>query len=190
MLQQSISNVVPKDSQRELRSGIAQGATKVFDYRLSIVGLSVKDHPEIPIMIFLSFHNYYKQATHVVRVQIAREFCQLVTIIQELTGCVVVGGADLNCQLSREDIEEFNVIDYEPTERRSASGKKIDYFVVAPPDSAEKASVEAWNFKDTKDGDFLHPLMSGLQRPGSGVPYTNERYTTVLDHDPLVCEIL
>ena len=38
------------------------------------------------------------------------------------------------------------------------TGKKIDYFVVAPPDSAEKA----WNFKDTKDGDFLHPLMSGL----------------------------
>ena len=38
VLQQSISNVVPKDSQRELRSGIVQGRTEVFDYRLSIVG--------------------------------------------------------------------------------------------------------------------------------------------------------
>ena len=54
VLQQSISNVVPKDSQRELRSGTVQGATEVFDFRLSIVGLSVKDHPEIPIMVFLS----------------------------------------------------------------------------------------------------------------------------------------
>ena len=184
VLQQSISNVIPKDSKRKLKGGTVQGATEVFDYRLSIVGLRVKGHPESPIMIFLSFHNVYRRAD---KEQIAGEFCQLVSIIQELTRCVVVGGADLNCQLSSKD---FNVIDYEPTERRSAPGKKIDYFVVAPPDSAEKASVEALNFEDTIDGDFLHPLMSGLQRPGSGVPYTNERYTTALDHDPLVCEIL
>ena len=184
VLQQSISNVVPKDSQRELRKGRVQGATEVFDSRLSIVGLCVKDHPESPIMIFLSFHNVFSTADSANREKIAGEFCQLVSIIQELTGCVVVGGADLNCQLSSKD---FNVIDYEPTERRSAPGKKIDYFVVAPPDSAEKASVEALNFKDTKEGDFLHPLMSGLQRTD---PYTNERYTTALDHDPLVCEIL
>ena len=85
-----------------------QGATRVYDSRLSIVGLRVRDHPEIPIMIFLSFHNVYKKANRAGREQIAGEFCRLVSIIQELTGCVVVGGADLNCQLSRQDVERFN----------------------------------------------------------------------------------
>ena len=110
VLQQSIRRVIPRDGRRVLRHGVVQGATRVYDSRLSIVGLRVRDHPEIPIMIFLSFHNVYKKANRAGREQIAGEFCRLVSIIQELTGCVVVGGADLNCQLSRQDVERFNVI--------------------------------------------------------------------------------
>ena len=182
VLQQSIRRVIPRDGRRVLRHGVVQGATRVYDSRLSIVGLRVRDHPEIPIMIFLSFHNVYKKANRAGREQIAGEFCRLVSIIQELTGCVVVGGADLNCQLSRQDVERFNVINYMPTVRRS--GKKIDYFVVAPPDVVEPESVKALNFNNTVQGNDLHPLMSGLLRPGSGIPYTTNNYRKALDHDP------
>ena len=57
-----------------LRHGVVQGATRVYDSRLSIVGLRVRDHPEIPIMIFLSFHNVYKKANRAGREQIAGSY--------------------------------------------------------------------------------------------------------------------
>ena len=56
-------------------------------------------------------------------------------------------------------MSSFHVINYMPTVRRS--GKKIDYFVVAPPDVVEPESVKALNFNNTVQGNDLHPLMSG-----------------------------
>ena len=47
---------------------------------------------------------------------------------------------------------------YEVTERRSEK-KKIDYFIVAPDNTAKEASVEALKFIDTEERDFLHSLM-------------------------------
>ena len=179
------TSMVPRDRQRRLNHTIVQNATKIFEDNLSIVGLRHRELPESPIVIFLSFQNFYKFRC-AVKMQIAQEFCQLVSKIQELTGCVVVGGGGLNYQ--PDNSFEFGVTDYEPTERRR-SRKKLDYFVIAPQDSAEEDSVEALNFISTEQGEILHPLMSTLLRPlpNGDVP---DIYNKALRHDPLVYDLI
>ena len=179
-----------------------QDETEILGERISFVALRRRENPKAPVMIFVSFHNTYKDTVKV-KGDRAELFCNFLSKLHCWTadiGCVIVGGADLNYQLSDDfckGLEEADVPQYDMTRRRIKKQKKepkkikkIDYFVVASDDT--EASVKALDFIDTKEGDFLHPLMSNpIMEPGSAEPctYTSADYDKSLDHDPLVCEI-
>ena len=83
-------------------------------------------------MIFMSFHNVYNSKGADVRARAIEGICQLVTELHNLTGCVVLTGADFNQQL----IHPYpypNILDYTPTARRLQHGQ-IDYFILEPAD--------------------------------------------------------
>ena len=143
----------------KLREGAFEELEKVFDERISIVGLRIKHWKEGPIMIFLSFHNVHNVAYYGadIRARAVEGFCQLVTELRNLTGCVVLAGADLNQQL----IEPYpypTILDYTPTPRRLHSGQ-IDYFILEPVDCL-RGQVEPWNFiEPIKYGDLNHLII-------------------------------
>ena len=159
----SIQDLVPdlrwkpdknKEDERTLR--------EVFDTRMRVGCLKIRGSTQK--VIFMSFHNGYRNPY----VQEgAKVFCKLVFEIQRKTKCFVVGGADLNCQLSTSEKSKYGVVEYQVTDRRSKQ-KTIDYFVIAPPDTAKK--VNALN---------LIPIDK----------YTSDQCETALDHDPLVCKL-
>ena len=187
-----IEEVVPNTTWK-LKYDKTQELRNIFYERMTIVCLKmIRDNPKSPIMIFISFHNIYKVKDCYVR-ESAKLFCDLVLEIQRRTGCVVVGGADLNHQLSARYRSTLgaNLMQYEVTERRS-EGLKVDYCIVAPASTAEEASAKALNFVDTEESDTLHSLMRDLiPKPDLVEPrgYTNSVYKAALDHDPLVCDL-
>ena len=186
-----IEEVVPNTTW-QLKDDKTQELRNIFYNRMITVGLKIRDNPKSPIMIFISFHNIYKVDDCYVR-ESARLFCELVLEIQRQTGCIVVGGADLNHQLSTRYCTELGatLMQYEVTERRS-EGLKVDYCIVAPASTAEEASAKALNFIDTEESDTLHSLMRNpIPKPNSVEPcgYKNDHYKEALDHDPLVCEL-
>ena len=136
----------------KLRQRAFEELKKVFDERISIVGLRIKDCKEGPIMIFMSFHNVHTSIGADIRARAIEGFCQLVTKVRNLTECVVLAGADFNQQL----IEPYpypTILDYTPTPRRLKSGQ-IDYFILEPVDCL-RGQVEPWNFiEPIKYGDL------------------------------------
>ena len=129
----------------KLRDEAFEELQKVFDERISIVALRMKDCSETTIMIFLSFHNVLKVRENIgadVRARAIEGFCQLVTKLHNLTGCVVLAGADLNQQLI-EPIP-YPILDYMPTPRRLRSGQ-IDYFILESDDHLRE-SVQPFDF--------------------------------------------
>ena len=187
-LTSSIEEIVPNEHETLKRITL----DNIIRSRICYVGLTMQHIPTSPIMIFISFHNIYKQDRGCKAKETARIFCKLVLEIHRRSGCVVVAGADLNHQLSTRFRSELGatLIPYEVTERRSEK-KKIDYFIVAPDNTAE-VSVEALNFIDTEDSDFLHSLMSNpIPIPDSDgtIEFKTADISEALDHDPLVCEL-
>ena len=179
-----IEEVVPNTTW-QLKDDKTQELRNIFYNRMITVGLKIRDNPKSPIMIFISFHNIYKVDDCYVR-ESARLFCELVLEIQRQTGCIVVGGADLNHQLSTRYCTELGatLMQYEVTERRS-EGLKVDYCIVAPASTAEEASAKALNFIDTEESDTLHSLMRNpIPKPNSVEPcgYKNDHYKEALTH--------
>ena len=115
-------------------------------------------------------------------------FRQMVAIIRELTGCVVVVGTDLNHHLENPGL---NVPLYEPTSRHTRD-TIIDYFILDKPPNV-RAEVTAWDFIEARDDDSnpLHEVMRDLLRPPTprGEAPTIDQYGKAVDHDPLVCEL-
>ena len=185
----SIERVFPEGEERELRSGKAGGMREIFKERISIVGLKRRGLPESPTVVFVSFHNVYTSQGAAGRNRAANGFCEMVRIIGELTGCVVVAGADLNLHMATPTP---TILPYTPTLRRSGV-RKIDYFLLSsPPDRVTQSPVTAWDFVGAQDDDSnpLHGVMRDLLRPTeSGTSYTIDDYGRALDHDPLVCEL-
>ena len=99
----SIKDLVPdlrwkpdkkKDDLRTLR--------ELFDTRMRVDCLKIQGSTQK--VIFMSFHNGYRNPY----VQEGAEaFCEIVLEIQRKTKCFVVGGADLNCQLSTDEKAKY-----------------------------------------------------------------------------------
>ena len=137
---------------------------ELFDTRMKVACLQIRGTTQR--VIFLSFHNGYK---YPYKKEGAVAFCELVLEIQRQTKCFVVGGADLNCQLSTNKKSRYGTVKYELTERRSAL-LMVDYFVIGPSGTAKEASVKAFN-------------------PDIHDRYTTDECKAAVDHDPLVCDL-
>ena len=127
----------------KLRDGKFSDLEKILEHRISVASLRRNTFPESPIVVFISFHNVHLSEGADVRARDVECFCQLVSEIRELTGCVVLAGADFNQQLIRP-YSYRTILDYTPTDRRLKSGQ-IDYFVLDPPNCL-KTPVEPCNF--------------------------------------------
>ena len=208
-LEQSIP---PEEEQRELRGRAAGGMRGVFKDRIAIVGLKRREHELglvsnrvtiLPIvclkrrehelvsntvMIFMSFHNVNTSQGGDTRDKAAKGFCQIVKSMMELTGTVVIAGADLNQQM-RSDSPR--IPQYTPTPRRRS--RVIDYFILDnPPGRMEDSGVTALDFMGAKEDPLnpLNTLMNNLLRPPmTGPGHTIEDYGRAIDHDPLIISV-
>ena len=191
VLELSIERVFPEREERELRRGRAGGMRELFKKRISIVGLKRRGPPESPTVVFVSFHNVNTSQGAAVRNRAANGFCEMVRIVGELTGCVVVAGADLNLHMATPTPTP-TILPYTPTLRRSGV-RKIDYFLLSsPPDRVTQSHVTALDFTEARDdtSNPLHEAVRELLRPTlSGKSYTIVDYGRSVDHDPLVCEL-
>ena len=189
-LAEVLEQSMPQEEQRELRGRAAGGMRQLFRRRIAIVGLKRREHELVPgrVMIFMSFHNVNTSQGGEVREKGARGFCQIVQTVRELTGSVVIAGADLNQQM-RSDTP--TIPQYKPTSRRS---RIIDYFILAsPPGRLEHSPVSALDIVAARDDPLnpLHRLVAELLRPPmSGPAHTIEDYGRAVDHDPLVCNLI
>ena len=187
-LEQSIP---PEEEQRELRGRAAGGMRGLFRRRIAIVGLKRREHELVSnrVMIFMSFHNVNTSQGGDTRDKAAKGFCQIVKSMRELTGTVVIAGADLNQQM-RSDSPR--IPQYTPTPRRRS--RVIDYFILDnPPGRMEDSGVTALDFMGAKEDPLnpLNTLMNNLLRPPmTGPGHTIEDYGRAIDHDPLICDIL
>ena len=160
MLKTIIETAVSPNNQRETRSGKI-GWQETFKNRISIVGLSRQGYNTT--IVFLSFHNAHTGLKNDQRKTSSEEFCHIVSEISKQTGCTVIAGADLNCEIAFGNCNGATVLGYEATKRRRGK-ETIDHFIVAPPGITGTSPVEALNFIDTRDGDRLHKLMTSLKR--------------------------
>ena len=188
-LEQSIP---PEEEQRELRGGRAAGGMRgLFKDRIAIVGLKRREHELVSnrVMIFMSFHNMNTSQGGDTRKKAAKGFCQIVKSMRELTGTVVIAGADLNQQMISDSPR---IPQYSPTLRRIS--RVIDYFILdSPPGRMEPPVVTAVDFMGARDDPLnpLHRVMNDLLRPPmTGPGPTIEDYGRAIDHDPLICDIL
>lgn len=140
---------------------------KELNERVEIFELQHKDKKK-PI-IFVSFHNKNTDESQ----ELADRFAETMSEIADGND-LVVAGADLNCGDFSSDL--VDIPSYEETARR-ISKQKIDYFILASPESVQwKRYVEAVNIiPDTN--------------PRSKEAYSRKQYNSALDHDPLVCKL-
>ena len=183
-LKEAFDRSMPTGEGREVK-----GIKKLFNDRIAFVGLKRNDQELTPerVTIFMSYHNVNTSKGADERNRGANGFYEMVGKMRELTGCVVVGGADLN-----QSITGDGVLPYKPTPRRE--GKVIDYIILAAPEGrVRKPSVTALDFVGAEDdhSNPLHGLMRDLLRPpgDSGKAPTIDQYSEALDHDPLVCDL-
>ena len=133
--------------------------------------------------IFLSFHNVYNSEGTEIRDALAQGFCQMVQMIRNQTGCVVIAGADMN-----QVMEHPLILYYHPTPRRAR--RVYDHIIVAAPNRRVVINpVIAWNFIGAEQDPFnpLHGVMKNLLRPlYYGPSPTIDNYGQAVPHDPLV----
>ena len=190
-LAEALERSIPEEEHRELRGRAAGGMRQLYRRRIAIVGLKRREHELVPnrVTIFMSFHNVNTSQGGETRERAARGFCQIVQSVRELTGTVVIAGADLNQQM-RPDTP--SIPRYKPTLRRST--RIIDYFILASPlGRMEHDPVIALDIMGARDDPLnaLHRVMAHLLRPSmSGRGHSMEDYGRALDHDPLICEVL
>ena len=187
----ALEQCLPEEPERrELRGREAGGMRALFMRRIALVGLKRRGggvRVASRVIVFMSFHNVNTRQGAEVRERGARGFYQIVVAMGELTGAVVVGGADFN---QRMGPEYTHILPYEPTPRRR---RRVDYFVVhTPSDTTVQSEVIALDFVGAP-GDPLNPLnqlMSDLLRPLlEGPGRTIVDYDRALDHDPLLCDL-
>lgn len=184
--ERSLEKLFPEQQGRELRGGTVNGMKAICRERISIVGLKHRHQELTPerVIIFMSFHNVNTSQTGEVRNTTASKFCELVATIRDLTGCVVVAGADLNCSNINSTVAV--IPSYDTTVRRQWR-EKIDYFILAsPPSKVIPSPAYALDFVQAGDDatNLLHPVVRDLLRqwPAYGIKDFNRS----LNHDPLM----
>ena len=186
-LAEALERSILEEEQRELRGRAAGGMRGLFRRRIAIVGLKHKLVSK-KVMIFMSFHNMNTRYGVETRDRAAKGFCRIVKSVRELTGTVVIAGADFN-QPMRSDSPR--IPQYKPTWRRRS--RVIDYFVLdSPPGRMEHSIVTTLDFMGAKDNPLnpLHRVMADLLRPPmKGPGPTIKDYGRAIDHDPLICNI-
>ena len=155
------------------RGGVRrERARDIINDRVSIVGLKRPPRrgrrPQPPTVIFMSFHNI----NSVNSARVALGFIRMVTTIGDMTGCVVVAGADLNHHI--EHLPD-TIPDYVPTPRR-LQDNVMDYFIIVPHDLYEPR-VRACN---------MDRVIRGLLHNDENLDI--HVFNRAVDHDPLVCE--
>ena len=181
----SLEKLFPEQQGRELRGGTVNPMKTICRERISIVGLKHRHQELTPerVIIFMSFHNVNTSQGGEVRSTMASKFCELVATMRDLTGSVVVAGADLNCSNITNSVAVLP--SYDTTVRRQWR-EKIDYFILAsPPSKVVPSSAYALDFVQA-GGDAenpLHPVVRDLLRqwPAYGINDFNRS----LNHDPL-----
>ena len=212
VFERSLEKLFPEQQGRELRGGTVNPMKTICRERISIVGLKHRHQELTPerVIIFMSFHNVNTSQGVDVRSTMASKFCELVATIRDLTDCVVVAGADLNCSNINKTVAV--IPDYHKTARREQR-EKIDYFILAsPPSKVVPSPVSASDFVQADDVvypphtvderislnvsalDFfqdeaspLYPVVRDLMRQVT--KYDVEHYKQSLDHDPLICDL-
>ena len=162
--------------------------------RVSWVCLRRKDGPNADKKItFMSFHNYNNTVSY----EGARVFCQAVAAMKTLTGLYVVAGVDFNCEEEKlhpkiqedpDPTEGLNIPDYNMSERRTKSKKKMIDFIVTTL-NPEEVSVEVVDF--TASDGIASKLKGTVVVDSEGKPhiYSIEDYGITVDHDPLLCKL-
>ena len=181
-LAEALEQSIPEEEQRELWAGAAGWMRGLFRRRIAIVGLKRKDHELVSnrVTIFMSFHNLYNSRRSKMRKRAANRFCQIVQSMRELTGTVVIAGADLN-QPMRSDSPR--IPQYKPTLRRRS--RVIDYFILdSPPGGMEHSEVTALDIIGNLS-NLLHIPMSLLKGPRHAIP----DYRRAINHDPLIISV-
>jgi hypothetical protein len=172
---------------REHELGLVSNRETIF---IPIVCPKRREHELVSnrVMIFMSFHNMNTSQGGDTRNRAANGFCQIVKSMRELTGTVVIAGADLNQQMISDSP---SIPQYTPTPRRRS--RVIDYFILdSPPGRMEHSGVTALDFMGAKDDPLnpLHTLMNNLLRPPmTGPGHTIEDYGRAIDHDPLIMTV-
>ena len=129
-----------------------------------------------------------------ITLEAARMFCQMVDILRNLTGTVVVAGADLNCDIeSFDDFQQASMIlPYTLTQRR-IKRKKIDFILLtAPPGRVVNHHIQALDFMPSNNDTLnaLHGIIRGVFCQGQNVAYNIRDYCgRAVDHDPIVCDL-
>lgn len=157
-----------------------------------------RDEKSVPerAVIFISYHNVHNKCRLRdgrrcnVTEELARDFCQVVDELQELTGAVVVAGADLNCDIENfEDLKQaYKICRYTPTLRRV---RKIDFMLVATPHELSEHTA-ALDFMPSNDDTLntLHGIIREVFPRGRNVAYNIWDYCgRAVDHDPIVCDL-
>ena len=186
-LEEAFEQSFPEEEEHmELRKQ-PEGMSGVYRDRIAYVGLKRKGQDVSPetTIVFMSFHNFNYSEGPKIQDKAAKGFYHIVKKMRELTGCVVVGGADLN-----QPITGDGVLPYELTQRREGK-KKIDYIILAAPKGrAWEAPVTALDFIEAEkdESNLIHGVVRDLLRPpgDGGEPPTIE---DALDHDPLMCDL-
>ena len=190
-LEDALKQCLPEEPEgRELRGREAGGMRALFMRRIARVALKRNGggvRVASRVTVFMSFHNVNNSQGADVRERGAKGFYEIVVAMGELTGAVVIGGADFNQRMERE---YTHILPYEPTPRRR---RRVDYFVVhTPSDTTVQSEVIALDFVGAPGDPLnqLNQLMSDLLRPPMEGPHpTIEQYDRALDHDPLRCDL-
>ena len=159
VLDDSIRKAVPSET-RITRSGKV-GWQETFKDRISIVGLTRQGYN----IVFLSYHNPYSGLSDAALKTSSKQLCHIVSKISKETDCIVVAGADLNCELAPGNYHGATVYNYKLARRKT----KIDHFIIASPAGISiTPSVKALNFVSTKltgdaDSNKLHELMTSFK---------------------------
>ena len=213
----SLEKLFPEQQGRELRGGRVNPMKTICRERISIIGLKHKHQKRV--IIFMSFHNVNTSHGREVRDTMASKFCELVATMRDLTGSVVVAGADLNCTNINNRVAV--IPSYDTTLRRKRKDK-IDYFILASP-SSKVPPAYAPNFDQAGDDVVYLSVVVNLPRQWPAYDdyhisadvyaldfvqdqdsplypvvrdllrektgYCIDDYDKSLDHDPLICDL-
>ena len=161
-----------------LRRPVA-GEREPYQDRTSSAQLRHKETKEV--INFVSFHNKRKGLKSDKIGQRASKFCAIVLKIFENEGSLVVAGVDFNCDEYHFKDYNTRVPHYASTGRR----KVIDFFILTG--EHREANVSAVDIFPRDD--HMHAYREFFRELKRNHRFTQRNYSSILDHDPLVCEL-
>ena len=151
----------------------AAGNREPYQDRTSSAQLQHRETKEV--INFVSFHNARKSK------ESASKFCEIISKIFENEESLVVAGVDFNCGEYDFSYYDTQVPRYAPTGRR----KVIDFFILKGEPTVNVYAVDVFP-RDNDHTHAYHQFFRDLRRQHQ---FTQRNYSSILDHDPLVCEL-